>query len=65
MHVSHYLLLGFFSGLPAPPVQPTARPTQFGSGSGRGWHVDEQIEMGNAAAIQFMILATLAIEELH
>jgi len=63
MHVAHYLLLGFFDGPSGPQPAAPQRTTVFGSG--RGGDVDEQIEMSNAAAIQFMILATLAIEELH
>lgn len=61
MHVTHYYLLGLFDGPAAAPA-PT-RSTVYGGGS--GGDIDEQIEMGNAAAIQFMIMATLAIEELH
>jgi hypothetical protein len=64
VHVTHYWLLGFFRGPGgSPPVPP---PVMAFAGADDGdTFTDMQVEASNAAAIQFMMLAALAIEELH
>jgi hypothetical protein len=74
VHVSHYYLLGFFSGTSDAP-DPNDGPAAGGGGGGNGQTGPNararaamearQIETGNAAAIQFMFLAALALEELR
>lgn len=65
MHVSHYLLLGFFSGPAAEPEPEAPAATMWAADDGAASDFDAYVQASNAAAIQFMMLAALAIEELH
>jgi hypothetical protein len=71
VHVSHYYLLGFFNGTTTDPDPGDTPAGGGGGGSGgpsaraRAAMEARQIETGNAAAIQFMFLAALALEELR
>lgn len=61
MWFTTYLLLGFFRG---PAVEPPVEPQALTYSADDGDRTQEQIDMANAAAIQFMMLAALACEEL-
>lgn len=59
LNTSYLLLLKRRAAQPEPVQEPA-----YGADDG-GSFTDLQYETGNAAAIQFMMLAALAIEELH
>lgn len=62
MHVSHFIVLGFFRG---PAVEPPAQQSLSLLTDDDSSETAAHIEASNAAAVAFIVLSAMTLQEFH